>query len=117
MATYTKIGLSDSTNGRGIKVNATSSPGDDLHTAVAGESDWDEVYLYAVNLHTAIVNLTIEWGGTTSPDDRITVNVPYDAGLFCIAPGLLIQNGIDIAAFASVADKVTIFGFVNRITA
>ena len=117
MATFSKLPLSDSTNGRGIKVNATSTAGDDLHTAVTGTSNWDEIYLYAVNCHTAAVTLTIEWGGATDPDDLIEISVPHVSGLYLVAPGLLLQNGIDVAAFASVADKITIFGFVNRITA
>ncbi|GAG38014.1 unnamed protein product, partial [marine sediment metagenome] len=108
---------SESSYGRGIKVNATSTPGDAIHTAVSGTSDIDEVYLYAVNAHTAAVTLTIEWGGTTDPDDLIEFTIPHSSGLYVIAPGLPLQNGLDIAAFASTADVISIFGFVNRITA
>ena len=117
MATYSKQKLSSSTDGRGIKVAATSSAGTAIHTAVAGTNDWDEVYLYAVNAHTTDVTVTIEWGGTTDPDDLIEFTISNSSGLFIMAPGLLIQNGLGIAAFASIANVITIFGFVNRITA
>lgn len=117
MASYSKQKLSSATNGRGIKVVAAATAGTALHTAVAGASDWDEVYLYAVNAHTAIVTLTVEWGGTADPDDLIEFSIPQGSGLYLVAPGLLLQNGLGIAAFASVANVITIFGFVNRITA
>lgn len=117
MATYSKQKLSSSTNGRGIKVVATATAGTAIHTAVAGTSDWDEVYLYAVNAHTGDVTVTVEWGGTTDPDDLIEFTISASSGLFVLAPGLLIQNGLGIAVFASVANVITIFGFVNRITA
>ena len=117
MATFSKVILSGSTNGRGIKVNATSTAGDTIHAAVSGASDIDEVYIYAVNAHTAAVTLTIEWGGTTDPDDLIEFTIPHSSGLYVLAPGLVLQNSLEIAAFASVADVISIFGFVNRITA
>ena len=46
MATYSKQLLSGSTNGKGIKIANTSTT---VHTAVAGTSDIDEIWLYAVN--------------------------------------------------------------------
>lgn len=117
MPTYSKVLLSASTNGRGIKVNATSTAGDTIHAAVSGASDIDEIYIYAVNAHTAAVTLTLEWGGTTDPDDLIEVTIPHSSGLYVGAPGLPLQNSLEVAAFASVADVISIFGFVNRITA
>ncbi|MBV6343409.1 hypothetical protein [Candidatus Magnetobacterium casense] len=117
MATFSKIKLSGSTSGRGIKVVQTATAGTAIHTAVAGAADYDEVYLYAVNSHTAAVTLTIEFGGVTSPDDLIKITIPITSGLFLVVPGLVINGGLGIAAFASVANVITIFGFANRITA
>lgn len=117
MATFSKRLLSDSTSGRGIAVVATATAGTDLHTAVAGSSDMDEIWLYATNIHTSAVVLTIEWGDVTVARDTITVTVPSKSGLMLVAPGLLLNGGIDVAAFASVASKINIFGYVNRITA
>ena len=118
MAKVLKRKLSDSTDGMGILVVATATAGTDLHTAVAGTTagTFDEVWLWAVNTHTADVELTIEYGGVTSPKDVIVMTIPFDSGLVLVCPGLILQNAIDVAAFASVASVVSIFGFVNSIT-
>jgi hypothetical protein len=117
VATYTKQKLSGSTNGKGIKVAATATPGTLLHTAVAGTSDWDEVWLYAMNSDSSDRALTIEWGGVADPDDLIEVTIPGQQGLVLVAPGLVLQNELVVRAFAAAADVVTIHGFVNRIAA
>jgi hypothetical protein len=117
MATYTKRLLSNSTNGKQIKVAATTTAGTAIHTAVAGTGDLDEVWLWAVNNHTVTVELCVEFGGATDPDDLICVSLPARQGLVLVVPGLLLQNGLGVAAFAGVANVVSISGFVNRITA
>jgi hypothetical protein len=117
MATYSKAKLSGSTNGKQIKVVAVASAGTLIHTAVAGEVDWDEVYIWAVNSQAASVKLTIEWGEAAAPDGNIEVNIPGESGLFLVIPGLIIQNSLEIRAFASAANVVMLSGFVNRITA
>ena len=116
MATMSKLKLSDSTSGRGIKVSETSTPGQGIHTAVAGGSDIDEIWLWASNIHTSAVILTLEWGGATSPDDLFkTVIQPNETVL--VAPGWILNGGIGVAAFASVDDVISIIGYVNRISA
>ena len=115
MTTYTKLPLSGSTNGRMIKVVATATAGTTIHTAGSGTTNIDEVWLWAVNSDTITRKLTIEWGGTTAPDDTITVDIPPQGGLILVAPGLLIQNSLVIKAFAAAANVVTITGYVNRI--
>ena len=70
MATYSKQLLSGSTNGKAIKVSATATPGTTIHTAVSGTSSLDEVWLWAQNTDTTDRKLTVEWGGTTSPDSH-----------------------------------------------
>jgi hypothetical protein len=115
MATFTKEKLSGSTNGKQIKVAATSTPGTTIHTAVTGTTDWDEVWIYVTNNHTAAVDLTIEFGGTTSPDDLIQQSIPSKTGLYLIAPGLILQNSLVVKAFASVANVLCVSGWVNRI--
>jgi len=120
MATYTKVKLSGSTDGRAIKVAATASAGTTIHTGSATATTYDEVWLYAVNTSASSVKLTIEWGGTTSPDDLIELTVLPEAGLVTIAPGLLLKGNatpLIIRAFAATADVITIHGFVNQIVA
>ena len=112
--TFTRDKLSGSTNGRAIKVVATATAGTTIHTAVSGTSSFDEVYLEAYNGHTADVTLTIEWGAATVPDDNIIQTIPFKAGTFFVARGL-INNSLVIRAFASVASVITIKGWVNKI--
>ena len=117
MATYSKQLLSGSTNGKAIKVAATSTAGTTIHTAVSGTTDIDEVWLYAVNSSTSDVKLTIEWGEATAPDGNIEQTVTAESGLMLIAPGLLLQNGLVVKAFAATTNVICIHGYVNRIDA
>ena len=117
MATYSKQKLSHNTNGKNIKVTQTATAGDDIHTAVSGTSDWDEVWLYACNTDSSARVLTIEWGGVTSPDDLTEIELAADSGWVLIVPGLLIQNSLVVQAFAAAANVVMINGFVYRISA
>lgn len=117
MATFTKTKLSGSTDGRQIKVVATTTPGTTIHTGVSGTSDYDEVWIYATNNHTSALNLTIEWGGTTSPDDLIQMSIPAKTGLYLLIPGLVVQNGVVIKAYSASANLISVSGWVNRIVA
>ena len=120
MATYTKVKLSASTDGRPVKVAATSiASGTTIHTGSSTATTYDEVWLYAVNSSASNVKLTIGWGGTTDPDDLIELTVLPEAGLVTVVPGLLIKGNATTAlvvkAAAGTADVITIHGFVNRI--
>jgi hypothetical protein len=112
----TKQLLSASTNGKGILLTGTTTPGILLHTAVAGSSSLDEVYLYAYNGHTSDVVVTVEWGEATVPNGNIIVTIPSKSGRFMITDGRLLQNSLTVRGFASVANVVVIDGFVNSIT-
>lgn len=118
MATVVKRILSGSTNGKPIKVVQTATAGDTIHTAVAGTTagTYDEIWLYAYNGHTAAVVLTIEFGGATVPDQNIVLTVAAKAGLVLVVPGLILQNGMVVKAFAATANVITISGFVNSMT-
>lgn len=118
MATALKRKLSGSTDGKPIKITQTATAGDTIHTAVAGTiaGTFDEIWLYAYNGHTAAVTLTIEFGGATVPDQNIVLTVNNKVGLTLVVPGLILQNGMVVKAFASVANVVTISGWVNSIT-
>tara|TARA_R100001015_G_C4535779_1_gene100962 strand:- start:345 stop:701 length:357 start_codon:yes stop_codon:yes gene_type:complete len=116
MATFTKQKLSGSTDGKSIKISSnTGGAGNTVHTAVSGTTDFDEVWLYAYNSSASSVNLNVEFGGTTSPDNIITQSIPAQSGLYLIVPGLPLQNGGVVSAYASVVNVVTVYGFVNRI--
>lgn len=108
-----RVKLSGSTDGRAIKVVATATAGTTIHTAHA--TSLDEVWLWAGNTDTTDRKLTIEFGGTTAPDDLIEVTVPAENGLQLIIPGLVLTNSVVVRAFAATANVVTVVGFVNRI--
>jgi hypothetical protein len=113
MATFTKVMLSGSTNGKAIKITATASTGNTIHTVTAGTVALEEVWLYAVNSSTA-QTLTLEWGGVTT-NDTISINISKNAVPTCIAQGLLLNNGLAIKAFAPTAGTIMIFGYAHRI--
>ena len=119
MAAFSKLVLSGSTNGRAILVAATGTPGTTIHTGSTTTTTIDEVWLYAKNTDTTARKLTIEWGGTTSPNDLIELTIPAESGLTLVAPGLLIKgaaSALVVTAFAATANVVTIHGYVNRIS-
>jgi len=113
---FKKRSLSASTDGRGIKVGATATPGTLIHTALESVTvnEWDEVTLRAVNTSGSPVKLTVEWGGTTSPDDLIELTIPAESGFSEVIPGHVLQNGAEVRAFAATADVIVIHGYVNR---
>lgn len=114
MASFEKRALSGSTDGAPIAVAATATPGTLIHTAVTGTADFDEVWLYAVNVGSAAALLTVEFGGTTAAE-QIAVTVEPKDGLLLVVPGLVLQNGALVRAFAATANVVNVSGFVNRI--
>jgi len=115
--TIAKAKLSGSTDGLGILVVQTATAGDVIHTAVGGTTNFDEVWLWVVNTHTAAVDLTIEWGGVTDPNHLINIDsIPVEGGLFLVVPGLILQNGLVIRAFASTANVLVIYGYVHNLT-
>jgi len=117
MATYSRILLSGSTNGRAIPVAATATPGTAIHTAVSGTSSFDEVYLWASNVTTATATLTIEWGGVTDPGDHgvKAISIPANSPPIPIMTGQVLNNGLLVKAFSGTASAINITGYVNRI--
>lgn len=120
MATISKLTLSGSTNGRGIKVT-TASPidGSDttIHTAVTGTTDTDLITLFAYNSDTVARDLHWGWGGTTLPDDGNITPIPAQAGLVLVCADLPLRNSLVVVMSASAANVITVYGYVNRIDA
>lgn len=120
MATFSKQLLSGSTGGRLIKVAATATAGTTIHATGTSATVIDELWLYAVNSDTTDRKLTIEFGGTSAPDDLIEFTVTAESGLYLIVPGLVLTgdgaSARTVRAFAASANVVNIGGYVNRIT-
>lgn len=120
MATFTKVKLSGSTDGKPIKVVATASSGTTIHSTGTSASVVDEIWLYAYNDSAAAQLLTIQFGGTTAVDDDIKIIIPSQSGLTLVVPGLILTgNGSTastVRAYAATTNVVTISGYVNRIS-
>ena len=114
MATFSKVKLSGSTDGKAVKVAATATAGTTIHTAHA--TALDEIWLYAHNSSAVAVKLTLEFGGVAAPDDHIEINIGAEGtGLVLVSPGLLLTNSLIVKAFAGTANVITLTGYVNRI--
>lgn len=116
--TYTIEKLSGSTDGKAIKVTGTNTAGSvTIHTAGAGSGDIDLVTLYAQNNDAdgETRTLTLEWGGTSDPDNLIVVPVPCKVGPVVVCDRLPIMNSLVVKAFADEANDVQIMGFVSRV--
>lgn len=116
MAVFSKRKLSGSTSGQGVVVAATATLGTTIHTAISGDVDFDEIHLFAVNISTTAVKLTIEWGGAAT-GQNIEVTIPGESGLVTVIPGLVLNGALVVTAFAGTTNVITLFGYVNRITA
>lgn len=117
MSAVVKRKLSGSTDGKGIKIAATATAGTAIHTAVAGTTagTFDEIWLWVQNNHTANVVLTVEFGAADA-EFNIIKTIPPKSGPIAIVPGFILQNGTTVKAFASLANVLTVIGFVNAIT-
>ena len=115
MAVYTKELLSGSTSGRPILVAATATPGTLIHTAIAGATSKDEIYLWLFNSSASTVAVTVEWGGVTDPGDLIVKEFALTAKTGeQITFGQPLNGGLIVRAFAATGSVITCTGYVNR---
>ncbi len=117
MATYSRVLLSGSTNGKPIKIVAVATAGTTVHTAVTGTASFDEIYLWLTNTDTVARTVTIEYGAVTDPDGLIVkaLSLPASSPPIPVLTGQNLQNGLVIAVFASAANVILASGYVNRI--
>ena len=122
MATFEKLALQPAGttgDGLGITVVATATAGTAIHTASSTAATIDELWLYANNIHSSAVVLTIEFGGVSVTKDMIQTSIAATpSGLVLVCAGLIIQGNATakvVRAFAGTASKIELFGFVNRI--
>ena len=113
MATISKDLLSASTHGDLIKIVQTATAGTLIHTATAETDNIDEVWVWACNTNTSTVVLTIEFS-SAAVDDNIKVSINPNETVLVI-PGIPLRNGLTVKGFATVANKVNCFGFINKI--
>lgn len=108
-----KVIPTGSTNGKPIKVVATATLGTTFHTAHA--TALDEITMYLTNTDTVDRTATIEFGGVTSPDNLMKFIVPAGESILAV-PGIPLTNSLVCTVFGSVANVLTMWGYVNRIS-
>lgn len=118
-----QIPFSASTQGQGVKLAATATPGTLIHTTGTGlfTTVFDKVFLWAYNSDTVDRVLTIEFGGATAPDQNITMTVPFKQGLIYVVPGLILAGSGSVAltvkGFVTAgANVVVVSGYILRVT-
>lgn len=109
---------SGSTSGRAIPIAAVATPGTLLHTAVAGSTSFDEIYVWVNNTGSATAKLTIQWGGVLDPGDHIAdeVSIPGNSPPVLVVAGIRINGGLAVRAFSDIASALNATLNVNRIT-
>jgi len=109
MPVTARLRLSGSTDGKPIKIAATTSAGDLVHTAHA--TALDEIYLWLYNAHTAAVPVTIEDGSTSAP---IMLTLPPGQGYMFIGAPILLTNSATVKIFAGTTNVIYARGHAMR---
>ena len=116
MATYTKIKLSESLRGRGIRLSTGATV---IHNSPSGTTSWDEIWLWVTNNDTSNADevLTIQWGDSAVDKNKIEENITISTGLKLVISGLILQDSESVSGWGdNDSTALTIFGYVNRIT-
>ena len=117
MATFTKEIFSNSSNGRPILVTATTSLGTSIHTVTTNASQFEEIWLYAVNNDTVDRGITIEFG-SNSAADQINASIPFRSGLYLLIPGIPLQGNATpptVKVYATATNVISVSGWINSI--
>lgn len=114
---YTRNKLSGSTDYKPILVTGTDSGSAvTVHQALASVSGFDEIYLWCANTSASAATLTLEWAGSTDPDDLIAkaLSIPANSPPIPVLSGQTLRNSKACKAFAGTANVLTLLGHVNR---
>jgi hypothetical protein len=111
--------LSAASDGLPIQLSATAGAGTTLHTMVTGTTTMDRVFMFAANSSSLAINVTIEWGASTT---RLSEVVPGKVTSYPIISGLPLWgrsgsvSATVLKGYASTSAVINIFGYVNRVT-
>lgn len=102
--------LSESIHGAPFNITETGSPGDLIHAAPDGVKSVDEVVLFINNNTNAATEVaTLEF---TNASQDVVISVPNEDIVtlrFCI------NAGEELRIYATTADELEVWGWVNRI--
>lgn len=105
--------FSASTSGRPINITATATAGTAIHTAVSGAVSFSRMFVYFTNTSTSAVVVTVEFGGTGTTNN-IVYSVPAQ-NTALVVPGLMINGGLSVAAFAGTTAVLNAIGWVELV--
>ena len=113
----TKIALSSSTDGKMIQ--AVGGLHTNLHSASTDPNDIDEIWIWACNIYgLGDYEFDLGWGIAGSGATNSTFTVPDEAGLYLVAPGLILEGKASfpkaVTAYAANSDRINFAGYVNR---
>lgn len=123
MPTVAKMTLSQSTDGRGIKLLSTNQFEQTLlHIGPTDPAVYDEIWLYCVQPTTSNAQILVQWGGETDPDDSISAYLRGENGLYEVLSGLVLKGNATAKRvrarydFDPGSERGVFFGYVNRIS-
>jgi hypothetical protein len=103
----------------GIALSATTSGSPDLiHTAIRSGDNFDEVWVYATNTNASDLAVTLQISDRDGANTKevATVTIPSKSGMYLIYPGLVLDDGYKLEAYApSNPSSINLFGFANRL--
>jgi len=113
MATYTKVILSETSNGEALGIPNTASPGTVVHTSSSTSGDLDEIWIWVTNKDVSNNVVTVEFGGSNE-GNRIQEKVEPSKTILII-PGIPLVNGANVKIYSD-SGNISAFGYVNRRT-
>ena len=115
MATYSRTIFSGSTNGRPVALSLNTNT-TTLHTTGTSTTAYSEVYLWANNVLTTAINMTLQFGTTTA--DRVCndLSIPANSPPIPILTGQNINGSVSLSGYASSANGIVVQGYINLIS-
>ena len=111
--------LSGQSNGKNIKITATTSGGaQTIHTVASGTTSVDFLTIEACHVDSAnaTTGLWLLMGGTSVPDDVVYIELDHGAGPTMVQDKRLMQNGVIVKAYAQHASHIVVYGYFQRYT-
>ncbi len=104
MTTFAAVTPTGSTNNKQIKVHATSGTGTTVHQVTTGKTA--EITIKATNTSASAVLLTLQWGGTTDPDNLTKITVNPQIGDLLVKYRSRLTGNLTVTAIAATADVI-----------
>jgi len=118
MATISRDHLSGSTDGVPFALAADSGNFTAVHTTSTTAGNFEEVWIWLANINTQTEIVTLAFGGTGAAN-KMVLQVPAESTILAV-PGITFDGksstGVAITGASSNADKINVFGHINKFT-